>query len=40
LEYDLAAKTGTAQIPNKEGPGYNENFTNDTVIGFAPSDEP
>jgi len=40
LEYDLAAKTGTAQIPNKESPGYNENLTNDTVIGFAPSDDP
>ena len=40
LEYDLAAKTGTAQISIKGGTGYDENLSNDTVIGFAPSDDP
>ena len=40
LEYDLAAKTGTAQIAIKGGAGYHEILTNDTVIGFAPSNDP
>jgi len=40
LEYDLAAKTGTAQIAIKGGTAYDENLTNDTVIGFAPSEDP
>ena len=40
LEYDLAAKTGTAQISIKGGTGYDENLSNDTVVGFAPSDDP
>ena len=40
LEYDLAAKTGTAQIAVKEGTAYDEKFTNNTVVGFAPSDDP
>jgi cell division protein FtsI/penicillin-binding protein 2 len=40
LEYDLAAKTGTAQVPIEGGASYNENLSNDTVIGFAPSDNP
>lgn len=39
LEYDIAAKTGTAQIAKEEG-GYDERFTNDTVIGFAPASNP
>lgn len=40
LEYDLAAKTGTAQIAIEGGTTYDENLSNDTVIGFAPSEDP
>ena len=39
LDYELAAKTGTAQLI-KEGGGYNEEFSNDTVVGFAPASDP
>lgn len=37
--YGVVAKTGTAQIPAEEG-GYQERYTNDTVIGFAPASDP
>ncbi len=40
LEYDLAAKTGTAQIAIEGGTAYDENLSNDTVVGFAPSEDP
>lgn len=39
LEYDIAAKTGTAQIIKETG-GYDEKYTNDTVIGYAPASDP
>jgi cell division protein FtsI (penicillin-binding protein 3) len=38
-EYNVAAKTGTAQISIAEG-GYDEKHTKDTVIGFAPANNP
>lgn len=37
--YHIAAKTGTAQIALQEG-GYDERLTNDTVVGFAPANDP
>ena len=37
--YHVAAKTGTAQIASQEG-GYHERYTNDTVVGFAPANDP
>jgi len=40
MDYDIAAKTGTAQIAREGIGGYDERFTNDTVIGFAPSNDP
>ena len=39
IPYSVVAKTGTAQIASKDG-GYQEKYTNDTVIGFAPSEDP
>lgn len=34
-EYRIAGKTGTAQVPKKDGtPGYEEEITNVTMIGF------
>ena len=39
-KYGIAGKTGTAQIPKKNGPGYEENEVNSTFIGFAPYDNP
>jgi len=39
-EYNLAAKTGTAQIKREGVEGYDENLSNDTVVGFAPADDP
>ncbi|MCA9381983.1 hypothetical protein KC660_01090, partial [Candidatus Dojkabacteria bacterium] len=36
--YRLAGKTGTAQIPKKDGPGYEEGKTNVTMIAFDASD--
>jgi len=43
--FRIAAKTGTAQIPNPEGPGYLDNDSklgiyNHSAAGFAPVDEP
>lgn len=40
LEYPVAAKTGTAQIAKVGEEGYRSDYTNDTVIGFAPIDKP
>ena len=34
--YSLAGKTGTAQIPKLDGPGYYDNRTNTTFVGFSP----
>ncbi len=38
--YKIAGKTGTAQIPKKNGPGYEEDQVNSTFVGFAPYDDP
>jgi cell division protein FtsI/penicillin-binding protein 2 len=37
--YTLAGKTGTAQVPNKDGPGYSDE-TIHTFVGFAPAYNP
>lgn len=37
--YSVAAKTGTAQVPNKDGPGYSDN-TIHSFVGFAPAFNP
>ncbi len=38
--YYVAGKTGTAQIPSENGPGYDPNFTIGSFCGFAPVDNP
>ncbi|MCK5084134.1 MAG: penicillin-binding protein 2 [Candidatus Pacebacteria bacterium] len=38
--YDFAGKTGTAQIPKKEGRGYEEDKTIHTFVGFGPMPNP
>ncbi len=38
--YYVAGKTGTAQVRNKNGPGYDPNLTVGSFIGFAPADDP
>ena len=38
-EYYIAGKTGTAQIPKRDGPGYEEGKTITTFVGFAPADD-
>ena len=38
--YYVAGKTGTAQIPSQDGPGYDPNFTIGSFCGFAPADDP
>jgi cell division protein FtsI (penicillin-binding protein 3) len=38
-EYDIAGKTGSAQIPKLDGPGYEEDKTNTTFVGFAPTED-
>lgn len=37
--YSVAAKTGTAQIPNKNAPGYSEKFLH-SIFGYAPAYDP
>jgi cell division protein FtsI/penicillin-binding protein 2 len=37
--YSIAGKTGTAQIPRKDGPGYYTDRTNGTFVGFSPVKE-
>ncbi|MCA9375306.1 penicillin-binding protein 2 [Candidatus Dojkabacteria bacterium] len=39
-DYDIAGKTGTAQVPKPDEPGYYDDRTNATFIGFAPVDNP
>jgi len=39
-EYMIPAKTGTAQISREGIGGYDERYSNDTVVGFAPKDNP
>jgi len=38
--YYVAGKTGTAQIPKKDGSGYEEDETIGSFVGFAPVDNP
>lgn len=38
--YRVAGKTGTAQIPKKDGPGYEANDTIGSFVGFAPVEDP
>lgn len=38
--YYVAGKTGTAQIPRKDGRGYEQNANMGTFVGFAPVDDP
>jgi cell division protein FtsI/penicillin-binding protein 2 len=38
--YRIAGKTGTAQIPKKDGSGYEENKNIGTFVGFAPVENP
>lgn len=38
--YYVAGKTGTAQVPKKEGKGYEENKNIGSFAGFAPVDNP
>jgi cell division protein FtsI/penicillin-binding protein 2 len=38
--YYIAGKTGTAQVPKKEGRGYEEDKAIGSFVGFAPVDEP
>ena len=38
--YKVAAKTGTAQVPNEEGGGYSEDKTIHSLVGFAPAYNP
>jgi cell division protein FtsI/penicillin-binding protein 2 len=38
--YYVAGKTGTAQIPNPNGPGYLADATIGSFVGYAPSDHP
>lgn len=38
--YYVAGKTGTAQIPKKEGGGYEINATIGSFVGFAPVEDP
>lgn len=39
-QYSIAAKTGTAQIANIGKVGYKSDYSNDTVVGFAPVENP
>ena len=39
-DYDIAGKTGTAQIPKKDEVGYYADRVNATFIGFAPVEDP
>ncbi|NMC09211.1 penicillin-binding protein 2 [Candidatus Microgenomates bacterium] len=38
--YSIGAKTGTAQIAKTNELGYKEDYTNDTVVGLSPVDDP
>lgn len=39
-KYDIAAKTGTAQIAKAGSAGYAKYITNATTVGYAPADSP
>jgi cell division protein FtsI/penicillin-binding protein 2 len=36
--YDIAGKTGTAQVPLKDGSGYDPNSNIGSFIGFGPAE--
>ncbi|OQA04731.1 MAG: Stage V sporulation protein D [bacterium ADurb.Bin400] len=38
--FRVAGKTGTAQIPKADGPGYEEDVYNHSLAGFAPAEQP
>jgi cell division protein FtsI/penicillin-binding protein 2 len=38
--YYVAGKTGTAQVPRKDGRGYEENNNIGSFVGFAPVEDP
>jgi len=38
--FKVAGKTGTAQVPKKDGRGYEEGKTVGSFVGFAPADNP
>lgn len=38
--YYIAGKTGTAQVPKKDGKGYEENNNIGSFIGFGPAEDP
>jgi len=38
--YWVAGKTGTAQVPRKDGPGYENDITIGSFAGFAPASDP
>lgn len=38
--YYVAGKTGTAQVPRKDGKGYDPNNNIGTFVGYAPADDP
>lgn len=38
--YFVAGKTGTAQVPKKDGLGYEKDITIGSFVGFAPVDDP
>lgn len=38
--YNIAGKTGTAQIPRSDGKGYEDNQNIGTFVGFAPVEDP
>jgi len=38
--YEISGKTGTAQIPNPNGPGYLTGSNIGSFLGFAPSNDP
>ncbi len=38
--YYVAGKTGTAQVPKKDGTGYEPDITIGSFVGFAPVDDP
>ncbi|MBI4426364.1 MAG: penicillin-binding protein 2 [Candidatus Kerfeldbacteria bacterium] len=38
--YFIAGKTGTAQVPKEDGPGYQDNVTIGSFAGYGPVDDP
>lgn len=38
--YNIAGKTGTAQVPRSDGQGYDENKNIGSFVGFAPTEDP